>query len=214
MKKIVLLLALLTAGFALHGQSQEAYIKAMTKGLEALGTAQTQEDRQAAASQFERIAAKVKDQWHPHYYAALTNINMSMNAPDLSTKDAFTDKAQKYLTTALELAPGNADVVALQGYNYMAQLAAEPNSRGQAMAPKAMQQFGKALSLDKENPRAMALMAQMQYGTAQFFGSPTDDACNMVKKSIPIFEAQENGKSLDPTWGKGMAQGLISQCDK
>ena len=77
MKKIVLLLALLTAGFALHAQSQEAYVKAMSKGLENLWAAESQEDRQAVASQFERIAAKVKDQWHPHYYAALANINMS-----------------------------------------------------------------------------------------------------------------------------------------
>lgn len=214
MKKIVLLLALLTAGLALHAQSQEAYVKAMAKGLQTLGAAQSQEDRLAAASQFERIAAKVKDQWHPHYYAALANINMSMNAADLSDKDALTSKAQGYIDTALKLAPGNSEVVALQGYNYMAQLAADPNTRGQAMAPKAMQQFGKAMAMDKENPRAMALMAQMQYGTAQFFGSPTDDACNMARKTIPIFEAEAKGQSLEPSWGKEMAQGLVGQCDK
>ena len=36
----------------------------------------------------------------------------------------------------------------------------------------------------------------------------------MVKQSIPIFEAEANSQSLDPTWGKGMAEDLISQCDK
>ncbi len=214
MKKIVLLIALLTAGFALHAQNQEAYIKAMTKGLESFGAAQTQEDRMATAGQFERIAAKVKDQWHPHYYAALANINLSFNAPDLAAKDGFTTKAQKYIDAALALSPNNAEIIALQGYNYMAQLTADANNRGQSLSPRVMQNFGKALAMDKENPRAMALMAQMQYGMAQFFGSPTDDACNMVRKSIPIFEAQAQGKSLDPTWGKEMAEGLIGQCNQ
>lgn len=214
MKKIVLLLTLLATGLALNAQSQEAYIKAMTKGLEAMSTAQSQEDRQAAAGQFERIAAKVEDQWHPHYYAALNYINMSFNAPDLEAKDALTEKAQKFIDHALKLEPKNVEVVTLQGYNYLAQLAADPGSRGQSLSPKAMQQFGLARSLDGENPRAMMLMAQMQYGTAQFFGSPTDDACNLAKKSIPIFDAEEKGKSFDPTWGKEVAEGLIGQCDQ
>lgn len=214
MKKIVLLFALLTAGLALNAQSQEAYIKAMTKGLTTMGAVQSQEDRQAAASQFERIAAKVTDQWHPHYYAALNYVNMSFNAADLKEKDALTAKAQEYIDAALKLEPKNAEVVALQGFNYMAQLAADPGSRGQSLSPKAMQQFGLAVSLDGENPRAMALMAQMQYGMAQFFGSSTDDACAMAKKSIPIFDAQEEGKSLDPTWGKAMAESLIGQCNQ
>lgn len=209
MKKIILLIALLITGFALNAQGQEAYMKAMGKALTAMGT-----DPQAAAGQFERIAAKVKDQWHPQYYAALSYINMSMNAEDLKTKDEYTAKAQSFLDKVMELEPKNSEVVALQGFNYMAQLAADPGSRGQSLSPKAMQQFGKAVSMDPENPRALALMAQMQYGTAQFFGSPTDKPCEMVKKSIPIFEAEEGGKSFDPTWGKEMAEGLIGQCNK
>lgn len=209
MKKIIILIALLASGFALQAQSQEAYVKAMGKALAAMG-----EDQQAAAGQFERIAAKVKDQWYPHYYAALNYINLSFNAPDIKTKDEYTAKAQGFIDSALALEPDNAEVIALQGFNYMAQLAADPGSRGQSLSPKAMQFFGKALSKEPKNPRAMALMAQMQYGTAQFFGSPTDKPCEMVKSSIAIFEAEEQGKSLDPTWGKEMAEGLIGQCNQ
>ena len=40
-----------------------------------------------------------------------------------------------------------------------------------------MQSLGGALSLNPENPRALALIAQTQYGTAQFLGSPTTEAC-------------------------------------
>ena len=214
MKKIVLLIALLVAGFSMNAQSQEAYIKAMTKGLEAMGSAQSQEDRVAVASQFERIAAKVKDQWQAQYYAGLSYVMLSFNAADLETNDSYTAKAQEFIDAALKLAPNSAEIEALQGYNYMAQLAADPNSRGQRLSPKAMQHFGKALSLDGENPRALALMAQMKYGMAQFFNAPTDEACDMVKKSLPIFDAEAKAESFDPTWGKSMAEGLVGQCNQ
>lgn len=214
MKKIVLLIGLLVAGFSLHAQGEQAYIKAMSKGLQAMGSAQTVEEIQGVASQFERIAAKVDSEWHPFYYAGLNYINMSMRAEGISTKDKYTAKAQEFIEKAIELDPNNSEIVALQGYNYMAQLAADPGNRGQMLSGKAMQQFSMAIKLNPENPRANALMAQMQFGMAQFFGSPTDKPCGMAQKTIPAFDAEEKGKSLDPTWGKEMAESLISQCGK
>lgn len=209
MKKIVLLIALLVSGFVVQAQGQPAYIKAMTK---ALGTLSA--DPQSAAGQFERIGAKVTDQWHPQYYTALSYIMLSFTNTDMATRDGYTAKAQTFLDKAMELAPKNVEVVALQGYNYMAQIAVDPGSRGMKLSPKAMQHFGKAISMDPKNPRAMALMAQMQYGTAQFFGSSTDKPCEMVKNSIAIFDAEAKGQSLEPTWGKEMAQGLVGQCNQ
>ena len=212
MKKIILIIALLASGFALKAQGQEAYIKAMQKALQSIGSAQDVEAMQGVASQFERIAAKVSSEWEPNYYAALMYVNMSLRADGLETKDQYTATAQGYLDKAKELSPENAEIVVLQGYNYMAQLAADPNSRGQMLAGKTSQTFGTAMGMDPQNPRAMALMAQMQYGTAQFFGSPTDDACALAKKSLPIFDGQETGKSFNPTWGKEVAESLIGQC--
>lgn len=212
MKKIVLLIGLLVAGFSLHAQGQEAYTKAMQKGLEAMGTAQGLEASQVVASQFERISAKMESEWHPHYYAGLNYINMSFMATDLATKDKYTAKAQEFIDKAIAAAPNNSEVVALQGYNYMAQLAADSGNRGQSLSPKAMQKFGMAIKLNPENPRANALMAQMQFGMAEFFGSPVDKPCAMAKNTLPTFDAQETGKSFDPKWGKNMAEALISQC--
>lgn len=214
MKKIIILIALLISGFSLNAQSQKAYMKAMSRGLEGLRTAQSLEDIQSVASQFERISARVKDQWHPNYYAGLSYINMSFRAEDISTKDKYSAKAQEFIDKALAIAPDNSEVVALQGYNYMVQLAADPNTRGQMLSQKAMQQFSMAIKLNPENPRANTLMAQMQFGMAQFFGSPTDNACAMAKKTIPVFEAEEKGKSLDPTWGIELANSIIGQCEK
>lgn len=212
MKKTLLLIGLLIAGFALNAQSQDAYIKAMTKGLEATGSAQSEQDFIKAAGQFERISSKVKDQWHPQYYAALNYLNASFRAEKLETKDGYTTKAQAFIDKALEINPQESEIVALQGFNYMAQLSADPGSRGQSLSPKAMQFFGKAVSMNPENPRALALLAQMQYGTAQFFGSSTKEPCESAKKSLPFFDAENNAKSLAPSWGKDMAEALIKGC--
>lgn len=212
MKKLILTSALSLLSLVAFGQSQEAYIKAMSKGLQGLGTAQSVEELQEVAGQFERISANVSNQWHPHYYAALAYINMAMRAEGISTKDGYTAKAQTFIDKALEMVPNESEVVALQGYNYMAQLAADPNTRGQMLSGKSMQTFSQAIQLNGENPRAIALMAQMQFGMAQFFGNSTESACGMAKKSLQYFEKEEQGKSLNPTWGKGMAEGLIGQC--
>ena len=123
-------------------------------------------------------------------------------------------KALELAKKAKEYSPNNSEVVALEGYVYMMQLAADPNSRGQMLSPKVMQTFGQAMKLDPQNPRAMALMAQMQYGTAQFFGSSTAPACEMAKKSISVFDAEQNEQSFDPKWGKSVAEALIGQCEQ
>jgi tetratricopeptide (TPR) repeat protein len=212
MKKITILIALLVLGFALHAQNQEAYMKAMMTGLQSMSKERTVENLQASASQFERIAANASGQWHPHYYAALNYLNLSMQVKGISTKDQYSDKAKSFVEKAKELAPNNSEVAALEGFLYMTQLAADPDTRGQMLSPKAMQTFGAALTLNPKNPRAMALMAQMQYGMAQFFNSPTTNACGMNAQSIAVFEAEEKGKSFDPTWGIELAQQMKGKC--
>ena len=103
MKKLVVIIGILVAGLTVNAQSQQAYIGAMSKGLQSMGEARTMEDWQGVAGQFERISAKVSDQWHPHYYAALAYINMSFRANDVSEKDKLTDKAQEYIDAAIKI---------------------------------------------------------------------------------------------------------------
>jgi len=214
MKKLVVIIGILVAGLTVNAQSQQAYIGAMSKGLQSMGEARTMEDWQGVAGQFERISAKVSDQWHPHYYAALAYINMSFRANDVSEKDKLTDKAQEYIDVAKKIAPNHSEVVALQGFKYMIELSADPVSRGQNMSQMAMQQFGKALNIDPNNPRANVFLAQMEVGMAQFFGSPTDKACEKGQKALELFNAASKEQTLDPTWGKETAEELVKQCGK
>lgn len=214
MKKLTILLVLFIASFALNAQNQEAYMKAMMKGLQSMGAERNLENLQTSAGQFERIATNVDNQWHPQYYAALCYINASFLAEGVKAKDQLLDKAKPFIEKAKKFVPNNSEVVALEGFYFMAQLAADPDSRGQTLSGLASQTFGQAMQLNPKNPRAMVLMAQMQYGTAQFFGSSTAEACGLVEKSIPLFEAEEKGKSFEPTWGIEMAKELMATCGK
>lgn len=196
MKKLTIFIALLITSFAVKAQGQAEYMQAMVKGLQSMGAERSLENLQASAGQFERIAANVKDQWHPHYYAALNYINASFTVEGIKEKDQLLDKARPFVDKALKLQPNNSEVVALDGFYLMAKLAADPNSRGQSLSGIASQTFSMAIKLDAKNPRAMALMAQMQYGTAQFFGSSTAGACGMVEKVFLYSKRRKKVKAL------------------
>ena len=59
------------------------------------------------------------------------------------------------------------------------------------------------------------MMAQMEYGMAQFFGQGTEKACGLLSASLELFEkeaANFTEDSLDPAWGKEMAEQMLGSC--
>ena len=83
------------------------------------------------------------------------------------------------------------------------------------MSGQAMATYGKALALDNKNPRALALLAQMEYGMAQFFGNGSEKACTLAKQSQAIFASQDAEVlkvAMMPTWGKNMAESMVKKC--
>jgi hypothetical protein len=75
-----------------------------------------------------------------------------------------------------------------------------------------MQTFGKAIAMNPENPRALGLLAQMQFGTAQFFGSSTAEACGTATLALQKFETTTSENPLAPQWGKEMIVALKTNC--
>lgn len=107
-------------------------------------------------------------EWLPKYYAAFALTNAGFRTEGIKEKDAFFKQAQDLIDKAISENGENSELVAMKGYALMGELAADPASRGQHMSGLVMGTFGKALSYDPENPRAMILMAQMEHGTAKF----------------------------------------------
>lgn len=202
------LMMIFTYGFADDGK----YIEAMKKNIDVVYMAKTAQELQAAVNAFERIGAAEKTRWEPYYYASFGYIMMAISHQELSGKDAFLDQASNALSKAKELKPDDSEIVTLEGFVYTIRVSADPASRGPQYAPLAMQMFGKARALNPENPRALALMAQMQYGTAQFFGSPVTEACATLDLALTKFDSFKADNPIAPQWGRPMAEELKKQC--
>jgi hypothetical protein len=215
MKKYMIMIALYSLSIQLSFAADPAYQKAMGAQLQKLETAQSAEQLRDAANGFSRIAEMNQDEWLPNYYAALALINAGFRTEGLQAKDAFYHEAKALLEKTVQAHGESAELLALKGYALMAELSADPGSRGQSMSGEVMNTFGRALALDAQNPRAMLLMAQMELGTAQFFGQGPEKACGMVQNSIKLFEQEESRQAdatLTPVWGKDMAVKIAAQC--
>lgn len=216
MKKSILSAAILFASIVSLFASNEAYIQAMQKELTKMRSAASVEDLKKSANAFSRIAEMNTSEWLPDYYAALAYANMGFRSEgSLAEKDEFYAQAKKHIQKADAVSPNNSEIVAMQGFITMGELAADPQSRGQHLSGEAMQLFGKAISLNRQNPRAIVMMAQMEYGMAQFFGQGPEKACGLLNSSLELFAKEEANRqegSIEPRWGKNMAEEMKQMC--
>lgn len=203
------LLALLASVIA---NANDKYTEIMQKNIQSVYDAKTTEEFQSVINSFERIGDAEKSKWEPYYYAGYGYLMIALREKEASKKDAFLDLALKSIGNGKSILPNESELIALEGFIHMIRVSVDPATRGQQYSGLAMQAFGKALAINPENPRALALMAQMQFGTAQFFGSSTAEACGMNDKALEKFESYEPASQLAPMWGKSMAEGFKTKC--
>ncbi|HMV10668.1 MAG TPA: hypothetical protein PK325_17545 [Cyclobacteriaceae bacterium] len=192
--------------------AQDKYTETMLKNIEATYKAQTVADFQAVANTFERIAAAEKTKWEPFYYAGYNYLMMATIETDGPKKDSYLDLATKNIDQAKAIKANDSEITALEGFVHMIRVTVDPQTRGQEYSGKAFRSFSTAVALNGENPRALMLMGQMQYGTAQFFGTPTTDACATIEKSLQKFETFKADSAIAPQWGKPLAEKLKGNC--
>jgi tetratricopeptide (TPR) repeat protein len=207
---MITLIILTVSHFALA--HDDKYTEAMQKQIANVYNAQSQEDLQEAVNAFERIADAEPKKWEPLYYAAFGYIMMANRQKETAKKDDYLDRAIVAIEKAKALVPQESEVIALEGFAHMIRVTVDPGTRGPQYAGRAMQAFGAANAINPENPRPLALMAQMQYGTAKFFNSPPTEACETLKRSLEKFETYKSENPLAPKWGKSMAEGMKEQC--
>ncbi len=184
----------------------------MLKHIEGLNKAESPQDFQMLTNAFDRIAKAEKDKWEPYYYGAYSTLLWSYRISEVSEKDKLIDQALEKINTAAELAPQESEIVALEGLAHMTRVTIAPASRGAQYSGLALQTYGKAMAMNPNNPRAMLLMGQMQYGTAQFFGSDTSEACGLIEKAINAFETYRNNNPLAPAWGDNLSKAALGRC--
>lgn len=213
MKKVIILIIglFLSTNFSLSAQGNyEAY---MQKTLALYDSVKTLNDYQNIVNQFNRIAQAEQDQWLPNYYAGLTYVYMSfVRGLEDDKRDEYLDMAVEHAEAAEEIAGNHVELTVLMGYIYMAKVSVSPALRGMTMSSKVSSYFEKALAMSPENPRANLMLGRWKFGTAQFFGSSTDESCALMQKSLQLFEAQELTNGIMPNWGKGQAVAMAKKC--
>ena len=193
-------------------QAQDKYTSAMLKNIEALYKSKTAEEYQATVNAFDRIAATEKTRFEPFYYAAFGNIMMAVNETTPGRKDNYLDLASADVDKAKAIKPNDSEIIALEGFVHMIRVTVDPQSRGQEYSGKAFTAFNKAVALNPENPRALALLGQMQLGTARFFGNDSSEACATSGKALEKFASYKPNSTLAPHWGQVMAEEVKAAC--
>lgn len=202
----------LTMCIAVAAHPADKFTETMLKHISQVYAAQSAEEFQPVINAFDRIGQAEPTRWEPLYYSAYGNLMIAARQAEGPRKDQYLDLALVALEKAKKLQPAESEVIALEGFVYMLRVTVDPATRGQQYSGLAMQTFGKAAQLNPTNPRALALLAQMQYGVAQFFGASTAEACGTGKKALALFENAKPESPLAPMWGKEMVQGFLQNC--
>lgn len=214
MKKysFLLLIAFLSTTALANGPFE----KAMGANVPLIFKSSTPEDLTSVINKLNRIGAAEKDRWEPHYYVAFGYLRMSQMMESAEDKDKFLNLAMKSVDEASKLLPNDSELETMRGFITMIQLTVDPGTRGMTHSPLAMGAFQKAVAINPENPRAHYLLGQMQYGTAQFMGSDTSDACGSLATAITLFEGAGTPENpFAPTWGKEDAISMQQRvCDQ
>lgn len=204
MKTLAILLALFVF--------DDKYTEQMTRNIEVVYKSSAVEELQKAVNVFERIGGAEKTKWEPYYYASFGYLMIAVKETDATKKDSYLDLAKTALDKATAVKSDESEIVALEGFIHMLRVSVDPASRGQKYSTMAMQSYGRAITLNPENPRALALMAQLQLGTAQFFKQEPVEACETARKALAAFEGKSTDVSIAPSWGRGMTEELVKGC--
>lgn len=214
MKKttLILIAGMLVAAVA---YANDNYMKAMQKGMEELSEASSPEAMLNVSNTFARIANVEKEEWLPAYYAAYTVTMSTAMSGDMSAWDKNLDKADGFLQQASQVSEDNVEILALKGFIQMLRISVDPQTRGQEYSTASGMTLGKARQLDPNNPRVLYFLAQLSYGTAQFFGSDVSESCKLNQIALQQFDTYKDNSEdpFYPSWGKNMALSFQENCN-
>ncbi|MGH2642916.1 MAG: hypothetical protein ACRDE2_03120 [Chitinophagaceae bacterium] len=214
MKKVSLLLIFLTIGVSVFAQNSDQYETAMKKNISVLDTTENLFALETVANNFERIASVSKDQWLPYYYASLARVRTAFMHQDKSKIDPIVDEAKALAEKANGLHPDKTEMLCLRSMIASARIAVDPQTRGMQYGPKAGQLLQQAEQLSPDNPRVMLLLGQNAFYTPAQWGGGKDKAKPLLQKALQEFSTFKPATDLSPNWGKGLAEYLLSECNK
>ena len=193
--------------------ANDNYEKAMQGALDQLEAASTVAQLQPVANQFDRIANVKNEDWLPLYHAAYARVLMAAMEVDIEKKDAYLDGAQLNLDAVEKLEHDASERLALQGFLHMIRMSVDPG-RGMDLGMVCGGIIQEAYDLNNHNPRAVLMLGQFQFGSAQFMGQDTSEACGLFDETLRLLDQSENLASSNflPNWGRLIAEQGKQQC--
>ena len=209
------ILALAITFTTTYSFAQTAYEKAMLPKVQTIEMPKANlDDYTAQANDFARIGDKEKTLWQPYYYAALSIIKKGrelMQKNQVAQLDDVAKEAQNYIDKAEALSPNNAEIFILKKMNHGLKLIVNPMERWQTEGQAAQVALNEAQKLDPENPRITIMEAEDLYFTPEQFGGNKQKGIELFKKALEQFKTYKIKTSIDPNWGQGEANYMISQ---
>jgi hypothetical protein len=195
---------------SLFGGAQTPYQDGMKKAFQFWGEGKNKE----ASDLFERIASAEKSNWLPNYYVAMVNTTAAFQSQDKEKIAALLDKAQLALDNEIVKSPDNAELIIVQALIYTAWLVSDPATKAMKYSPMVMAEYGKALKMEPNNPRAVFGKAEFEIGGARYFGSDTRPMCAEIERAIGLFATFKSDVPFYPDWGLDRAKEAQVQCGK
>ncbi len=209
MKLLFIILLSVAAFGSIH--PQDRYEKSMEKNLSMMKSAASVEDYLQIANGFERIAMAEKDKWLPYYYSSWVYTIASFTDTTTSKKDGYLDKADKLISIADSLEPGNSEIYTIKGMIAQARLQVDPMNRWQKYGQLSDQYFKKAAAIDSLNPRPDYLVGIGIYYTPAQFGGGPQKAKPYLEKSLDKFNRFHPANNLMPNWGRPEVENLLNK---
>jgi hypothetical protein len=213
MKLHVLILSFLLVSLGVLGQTDK-YLSVMESSIDELYQTNQLKDFDPIINKFKRIGEAEAESWEPLYYAALGHVFKAFRLDNPQERDLSLNASLTLLTNASDRSPNNVEIILLEGFTNMIKIGVDPATRGQMLTPMIMASYQRAMQMDPANPRAALFMAQMQMGTAEFFGSGIAESCQLVDHAVKLYNQYERTSVIQPSWGKETAIELQKQCSE
>jgi hypothetical protein len=211
MKKILILISMLLI-FTKLFCNDTLYYSYLKNSIEQAYKAWEPENYRQLANCSERIIMIYKNEWLPYYYDAYAYINMSfMNNSD-DKKEAYCDKAQVFLDSAIIINPNESELYVLQSLLYFARMAISPMMSGPLYYAKSAIALDDAEKLDSLNPRIYYLKAKSTIHTPKFLGGGKEAAIPIFERAVLLYNNFRCRSIVHPNWGKEDNERLLKEC--
>ncbi|MDM1353806.1 tetratricopeptide repeat protein [Myroides marinus] len=193
------LLTLVFSVFSLIGFAQSKYELGMQKALQQWQDGHPKE----AVAILDRVATMDKENWIPVYYKVFIEVTQGFNNPQGDDVEDIVERNRILIDQWITV--GGDEWYVLKGLNETLELITDPMNKGMTQSPIINKAYEQAVKLNPNNPRAVYSLASFHLNSAKFMKVDIPYYCQMLEKSIVLFDQQKSDIPFYPSWGKDWA---------